>query len=169
MGITVNYTLRLKNERSLSQLIAHVRKFAAAHDWPVRDISTQSTKLDRSTHTEDAEYAGPSSGIEVLPDERCDPLRFEFGIDQVAQDFVKTQFAGLDCHLAVLGLLHELTPYLSDLDVEDEGEFWDTSETALLARNLAVCDRMLRDALDESPNARGPVRLPSGRWVDIIA
>jgi len=77
MGVTVHYTLRLKDDRSLSPLIAHIRKFAAARDWPVRDISEQSTRLDRSTDSEDTEYVGPSSGIEVLPDERCDPLRFE--------------------------------------------------------------------------------------------
>jgi hypothetical protein len=103
----------------------------------------------------------------VLPDERCDPLRFEFGIDHVAQSFVKTQFAGLDAHLAVVSLLDELTPYLSDLAVEDEGEFWDTRDMAVLARNLAACDQMIRDAL-ESPDVSGPVGLPSGRWVDIL-
>lgn len=30
-------------------------------------------------------------------------------------------------------------------------------------------NQMLRDALHESPDARGPVRLSSGRWIDILA
>jgi hypothetical protein len=67
----------------------------------------------------------------------------------------------------VVSLLDELTPYLSDLAVEDEGEFWDTRDMAVLARNLAACDQMIRDAL-ESPDVSGPVGLPSGRWVDIL-
>lgn len=47
MGITAYYTVRLKGEGSLGPLIAHVRQFAAAHDWPARAIAERKTTLDR--------------------------------------------------------------------------------------------------------------------------
>jgi hypothetical protein len=122
MGITIHYQLHLRDERALHGLIATVRAYATAHGWPMRDIALAEAVLPRSNDAGDWEYNGPSSGIEVLPDEYSDPVRFEFGTDLVASDFTKTQFAGPVAHQKVVQLLDALKGFLSVLDVVDEGE-----------------------------------------------
>lgn len=168
MGITIHYQLRLRDENALHGLIATVRAYADAHGWPVRDITLADAVLPRSNDAGDWEYTGPSSGIEVLPDEYSDPVRFAFGSDLLASDFTKTQFAGPDVHRQVIHLLDALSGFLSELQVVDEGEYWERRDPEALARSISTCGDMIRDAIATHPNARGPVRLASGRWADVI-
>ena len=37
-----------------------------------------------------------------------------------------------------------------------------------LAQSMATCGDMIRDAMATHPNAKGPVRLATGRWADVI-
>jgi len=118
---------------------------------------------------QDWDYDGPTSGIEILPHERCDPLRLEFDVDLYVQEYTKTQFAGPGVHREVVALLRELAPHFAMLQVDDEGEYWDTNDAALLTKHIETCNRALADELREHPGAQGPVQIAVGRWVDIIS
>jgi len=72
-------------------------------------------------------------------------------------------------HTEVIALLRELAPHFEALHVDDEGEYWDTSDAALLTRHIDTCNRVLADELRKHPGARGPVQIAAGRWVDIIS
>ena len=82
---------------------------------------------------------------------------------------MKTQFAGVPTHVAIIELFRRIEPFFESLKIEDEDEFWDTSDESTLERHINPCDEVLQDVLTKNPKAKGPVRLPNGRIVDYIS
>jgi hypothetical protein len=169
MGVTIHFEGKLKDRAGLEVVVRSVGAFAQVRGWRATPISEMEAHLARVRDEADWDYDGPTSGIEVLPHERCDPVRLEFDADLYVQEFTKTQFAGPSVHREVIALLRELAPNFETLQVDDEGEYWDTSDAALLTKHMDACNRALEDELRKDPRAQGPVRVEGGRWVDILS
>jgi hypothetical protein len=152
----------LKTPAAYPLLLDELREYAESRGWPCESISERQTTLKRVREERDWDYSGPTLGLQLHPDENSDPLRFEFDRDYYVQEFVKTQFAGVDTHVAIIGLLRSIQPFFERLKVEDEGEFWTTSDESVLAEHIRRCDDILQEMLAKHPGARGPVRLASG-------
>lgn len=57
---------------------------------------------------------------------------------------MKTQFAGSDTHVYVIGLLKYLKKrYISDLEVSDESEYWDTGDRQVLEAKMTLLNDKL--------------------------
>ena len=169
MGVTIHFEGKLRDRGSLEAVVRAAGAFAQVRGWRVEPISQVQAHLARVRDEKDWDYDGPTSGVELLPHERCDPLRLEFDADLYVQEFTKTQFAGPSIHREVIALLRELAPNFATLYVDDEGEYWDTSDTAVLTRHIDACNRALADELRKHPGSEGPVRIEGGRWVDILS
>lgn len=168
MGITINFEGRLVGAAEYDRLVDTVTRYAAPRGWPVTEIPRLERKLLRvDAEGEDADYSGPSFGLEVLPSPECDPLRFEFDETLYVQEFCKTQFAGAPVHVEIVELLSDLRPLFIDLIVDDEGHYWDTRDPERLERLLVGVDAILKDMLGKDPHARGPIRRSDGRIVDL--
>jgi len=168
MGVTIHFEGRLKNEASLEQVIGAARTFAEREGWRHEPINETATTLERVRDEEDWDYHGPTSGIAVYPHENAEPLRLEFDRDLFVQEYIKTQYAPAQIHVKVVDLLKEIAPAFAEFAVVDEGEYWDTEKPEVLVRHLQNCFRVLDDELSARPELQGPVRLPSGRIVDLI-
>jgi hypothetical protein len=70
--------------------------------------------------------------------------------------------------LAVVALLRRVEPLFSKLVVDDEGEFWNTGDLAVLENHVETIRKVINDELKKNPNARAKVRTPDGRLVDLI-
>ena len=92
----------------------------------------------------------------------------EFSSDLVCQDFVKTQFAGADIHIAVLDLFRRLKPHFARLEIEDEGEYWASNDRNRLEQHIGTVNRMLNDIRRENTSAKGPIKLKDGKIADVI-
>jgi hypothetical protein len=169
MGVTIHFEGRLKTPAVYSAFLDELRDYAVSHSWPCETIFEQQTILKRVRDEQAWDYSGPTFGLQLLPDPNADPLRFEFDKDYRVQEYVKTQFAGVDTHVAIIGLLRRIQPFFECLTVEDEGEFWATSEESVLATHIQKCNEVLKDLLEKNPGAKGPVRLPNGRIVDYMS
>ena len=169
MGVTIHFEGRVKTPTAYRLLIDELHDFAAIRGWPCEDISESQTTLKRVRDEKDWDYSGPTFGVQLHPDENADPLRFEFDRDYYLQEFVKTQFAGTATHIVIIDLLKRIEPFFERFIVEDEGEFWETSDESALARHIQRCDEVLQEMLAKHPGARGPVRLASGRIVDFMS
>jgi hypothetical protein len=168
MGVTIHFEGKLKDQATFEAVVQAAGAFARARGWGVEPISEVDAHLARVRDEEDWDYQGPTSGVAILPHERCDPLRLEFDVDLYVQEYTKTQFAGPGVHMEVVALLRELAPHFETLQVDDEGEYWDTSDAALLTKHIETCNRALTDEIRKHPGAQGPVQIAAGRWVDII-
>jgi hypothetical protein len=148
MGVAIHYRGRLRVGSDAQTLVVAAATEAQRRGWK---------------HSESA-----SLGLVVLPDERCDPIELQPDEDLLIDSFVKTQFAGADVHADVAQFLKGLTSHFVDWAVEDEGEFYETGDLELLQQHMTAFDKALDEHLKNNPDARGPVRLPSGRWVDVM-
>src|SRR2546430_732516 len=87
MGVTIHFEGKLKDHASLEAVVRAADAFARARSWRVEPISEMEAHLARVRDEQDWDYAGPTSGIEILPHERCDPLRLEFDEDLYVQEY----------------------------------------------------------------------------------
>src|SRR5262249_23521889 len=135
--------------------------------WEVREANVANAAVRRVVAGKERLYQGPLTGIVIYPHPMCEPIYIQFGTDLLMSDFVKTQFAGPDVHVEVIGLLRKLKPLLADLQVSDEGEYWQTNDRAKLATNIAAVNAMVESIRKSHPGAKGPVKIGE-RIIDLV-
>ena len=169
MGVTIHYSGHLKEPSAYLLLLDALQDFAGQHGWSHRPISQQGVTLNRWDDS-DREWTvtGDTRGIELRLHDDCEPVAFEFDADHFMQDHVKTQYAPPEIHISITELFRHLLPFFSDLDVFDEGEYWESRDPDRLNELFNDCFQALHAALAENPNARGPVHIGEGRIADII-
>lgn len=168
MGVTIHFEGRLANDVSIDRVVEVAREYAKHQGWRTDEVNEASVTLQRVREEEPQDYTGPVRGLVLHPHEWSDPVRLEFDETRYIQDFAKTQFAGGEVHTQVIELLDSLQPYFATLAVDDEGEYWGTRDLDALSRHLSNTSGALEDYLREHPGSKGPVKLESGRIVDII-
>ncbi|NWG28500.1 MAG: hypothetical protein HXY48_08200, partial [Ignavibacteriaceae bacterium] len=63
--------------------------------------------------------------------------------------FIKTQFAPPEIHIAIVKLLKYLkNKYIANLEVIDEGGYWETEDKELLIKNISFLNRKM-DQVEE--------------------
>ena len=168
MGVTIHFEGQLTGEEAYVDLIALVSSIAKAEAWKIDPIENSEVTLLRVRSEENWDYVGPVKGITVYLHDDCDPVRFEFDKDLYVQEFTKTQFAGVDVHLKVMELLRATEPFFKELKVEDEAEFWETTDVEILKCHFDRVQNVIEDELKKNPRARFKVKDPRGRIIDLI-
>jgi hypothetical protein len=168
MGVTIHFEGILRDEAAYSALLGQVREFSARQHWSVAELLEARRPLSRVRNEEAWDYVGLTRGIIVHPHDNSEPLRFEFDEKLYIQEYCKTQFAGPEIHMAIVNLLRLLQPLFEALNVEDEGEYWDTSDASGLSGHMKWVDAQIARLVSEKPSRRTAVRLPSLRIVDVI-
>lgn len=159
MGVTIHFKGALKVASVFDEVIRVAESFANDRGWPTRRIELDEVRLSRVNDDEsDWEYVGPVRGTILTPHPFSEEVRLEFDRDYYVQEFCKTQYAGVMTHKEVVGLLDAITPYFSTLQVDDEGEYFESRDERRLAERLGEDLSMLRKVLDENPHAKGPIR-----------
>jgi len=167
-GVTIHYEATAKDLPSARRFIELARAEAQRLGWEVQEANQATATITRVIGETEKPYTGPLNGIVIRPHPLCDPMFLQFGSDLFLQDFVKTQFAGPDIHIAIVGLLKKLQPSLRSLSVEDEGDYWNTRSRKVLTEHMNTVNRLVALRKKANPTARGPVRLTDGRVVDLI-
>lgn len=168
MGITIHFEGRLKDEDSFERVMRAAKELAEAQSWPLSKISENMVALQRVKDEEDWDYVGPTKGIQLLPHENCEPLRLEFDKDLYIQEYIKTQFAPQEIHILVSRFLHAVEPEFVQMEVVDEGEYFETGDISMLEHHRKRFFEALDEYLAQDDKYYGPVRLPSGRIVDAL-
>ncbi len=168
MGVTIHFDGCLKNKTALRQVMDMVQKWADSHSWPINEIPREKRTLKRVKDEADWDYTGFTEGMQLHPHPDSEPLRLEFDEDGFIQEYIKTQFAGSQCHIQVIEFLRSIEIYFTNLTVSDEGEYWETGDNEKLIEHINKCDQVLNEILRTNPKAIGPQRMPSGRIVDCI-
>lgn len=168
MGLSIHYSGMLRSPDVLPSLIEEAADIAESLHWPYECV-------EKTT-------AIPVSGILIAPDGSeplwltfheegfmCNPMLYEYvlkvegkGIPKEAESwlFTKTQYAGVDAHIAMIKLLRYLSQqYFSRLELHDESKYWETNDEALCREIFSKYDFMIKEvgaALNEleiDPNA----------------
>jgi hypothetical protein len=139
MGVTIHYKGKLNSNDELDSFCEEMEDIAKSMGWKHTVID----KFDTNDKT-------PVKGIIIRPHEKSESLQlisdqlgnlrnvfaFEFaGEDSelTYMNFIKTQFAPVEIHIAVIKLLKYIQQkYISNLDVYDEGDYWQTGNEKIL-------------------------------------
>ena len=167
-GVTIHYEGTAASPDSVVKILAAVTAFAKKNKWKIEDASITKGRLQRVIDEKDKDYEGKITGVVIRVADNCEPLHFQFGEDLFMQDYVKTQFAGIDVHIQIVHLFESLRPYFKKIDVYDEGDYWEAHDKAVLVDHIAKVDSMIEEIKKKNPKARGPLRMESGRIADIV-
>jgi hypothetical protein len=168
LGITIHFEGKLRNERCLSEAVPIAEEYANKLKWPWETIDEVEVTLPRVRDEKDWDYTGPVRGIALFPHEDCEPVRLQFDSDLYVQEYTKTQFAGPEIHIAVVTLLRSLEPLFEQLEIVDEGEYWDGSDAQRLRSLIDGCNEAIAEELAKNPNAKYKVKLQHGQIIDIL-
>jgi hypothetical protein len=154
MGVTIHYAGRLRTRFDLEGFLVVAEKLAEERRWHHERFR------QAPDHTE--------TGFVTYPHPDCEPIQFVFDQKGRVSGWVKTQFAGPETHIEVVGFLRQLRSHLVKFGVRDEGEYWETGCEDTLRGHIETINRVIREYVESNPNIRTCVHLPSGLIVDYI-
>ena len=161
MGVTIHYSGQLADVGKVNIMCDELVQIAEKMDWSYNRLDEDWSKPAdvRLEHDErGARIVGHLAlkGISFKSHPKCETVSFFFdssgklcdpmGVVLISEGSlkpedawiaVKTQFAGPEIHLWIVGLLKYLKEhYIPDLEVRDEGEFWETGDFELLKEKM---------------------------------
>jgi hypothetical protein len=169
MGVTIHFEGKLKSEDEYEKVVDTAKFFAVTNNLDYKVFAEIDKVLQRVKDEEDWDYKGPTKGIAIQPDENSDPLNLEFDQDLYVQEFCKTQFSDISVHIIIVDFLRQIEPHFETFKVDDEGEYWDTSDFSILQEHLDKCFKAIEEAKKENTALQGPFRLDDGRIVDLMS
>jgi len=177
MGVTIHYRGQLADVGKLNALCDELVQIAEKMDWSYNRLEEDWSKpADVSLKHDEraARIVGHLGlqGISFKPHPRCESVSIFFnasgnlcdpiGVTLISEGSlksenawvaVKTQFAGPEIHVWIVGLLKYLKKhYIPDLEVRDESEYWETGNIDELNEKMnflnekmdAVCGELSR-------------------------
>ncbi|MCK4446815.1 MAG: hypothetical protein KAW56_07015 [Candidatus Marinimicrobia bacterium] len=142
MGITVHYKGRINDPVNIDRLIDEINDICEDMKWEYTIIQKEENDIG---HPPRLLVGQAIKGIVFTIHEKCDMVGFIFDKkgylrspisipyfeenddDQLVVS-VKTQYSSPDIHIVLIKLLRYIkSKYIENLEVTDEGEFWETS------------------------------------------
>lgn len=142
MGLSIHYSGTIRSTTQIPQLVAEVQDVCAIFGWPY--------------HVADDENI---NGISFTPPE-CETLCLTFSpngelvsrllllynIHPATTISVKTQYAGIAVHKAIIKLLWHLSKtYLAHFELQDEGGYWESGDEAVLQKQFELYNTLLKE------------------------
>jgi hypothetical protein len=136
MGLSIHYSGKLKDSALLPQLAEEVQDVCSVLGWRFRS-------------SEDGfGFTPPESEtfcFDFQPDGTLvNKMYLRYNIEPSNTVSVKTQFAGMDVHLAAVKLLKHLSKkYFAVFEVKDEGGYWETNDEEVLSKQFGLYNWLL--------------------------
>lgn len=192
MGVSVHYRGRLNSTGQLSALRNELRDIASRIGWRYWildedwNVPAEAILAHNEKTCEIKGHLG-LKGIQLTPPGQSEPLCFFFDSEgnlrspmnvvlirdgtlapEDAWISVKTQFLSAQMHVLIVGLLKYVKGrYLSNLEVIDEGEYWETGDYRVLEEKM----RLIQEKLDYVSNELSSIQIDdvAGLSADEIA
>lgn len=177
MGITIHFRGSLTDLDKINKLVSEIEDICKIMNWEFRVLDDDWCKPDDAQIIKDGDGIGITGnlglkGIGFKPHEECEWVDLYFDRNRTLSSIttrrlqlqdqsdthnnnwnsVKTQFAPVKIHIAIIKLLRWLKEkYIHDLEVSDEGEYWDTDNPDLLHSHKETIS-MTMTSLEEKLN-----------------
>lgn len=159
MGLSIHYSGIIKDYVLVDELIIEVEDICKIFNWRYTVFTKENSGND-TKHIQNPDFVDYTiedlKGIVFSP-ENCEPVMLTFFPSGKLCSFVKlkynnpktndlmvevvsakTQYAGLDPHIAVLNLLQYLKDkYFAAFKLSDEGNYWATKDKKILEENFS--------------------------------
>ncbi|MCE3283320.1 MAG: hypothetical protein K0Q66_2057 [Chitinophagaceae bacterium] len=126
MGLSIHYQGKIRSCELISPLCEELKDICSGLGW-------------KWTFIDDPRLSGV-----VFSPQNCERVFFIFNTEGVLVSLVepdnipgvisvKTQYAGIDAHIALIKLIRHLSEkYFREFDLDDEGRFWETGNVKVL-------------------------------------
>lgn len=179
MGITIHYRGRINKTEEVEKLAEEIEDFSRQLGWKSKRWNNDwakpnTSEISRTDGKIQIKGYVPLRGIDLFPHEHCEPFSLTFtsegwlvnvvgmsliaGEKTTAEKFwmsTKTQFAPLEIHITIVKLLEYLKKrYIPNLEVHDDGDYWETGDIDELKRRRDSVSRamdMLEDRISAIP------------------
>lgn len=173
MGISIHYKGEIKDTTLVYSVVDELKDISEIMNWNFTIIDNNWDKplsAELTTHENRTEITGhiPLKGILMNLHPNCEPLSVMFDRNGNLQSIygmivnqqennkpdsyylsVKTQFAPPETHIAIVKLLKYLKKkYIPDLEVLDEGSYWETGDKDLLTQKISFINKKI-DQIEE--------------------
>jgi hypothetical protein len=156
MGVSIHYQGGLGAGASLPELVAELEDIALSKGWEAHRIELDAENpvfegviLEPNDRTESLAFLFDREGrLRNLVDLICG----QFEPDPRCSYFVssKTQYGDVGTHLWIVGLLRYLkSKYLPDLEVNDEGGYWESGDVAELEHRREFLNEKMAELAGE--------------------
>lgn len=140
MGLSIHYSGTIKDTAVISQLIEEVQDVCTILGWKWH-INNDKKLTGISFTPPECETVGLNF---LANGELVSKVMLKYDIHPATTISVKTQYAGMDVHMAVIKLLKHLAKhYFSVFELSDEGGYWETSDEEVLHKKFGVYNMML--------------------------
>jgi len=161
MGVSIHYRGRVADTQNIKTICDELAAIADKMNWHYTRLDedwTQSADATIEVTEQGSQITGhlPLKGIVLTLNPKCETLGFLFDSNGNLCDpismvnisegtlkpedvwiSVKTQYAGPETHIGVIGLLKYLKKlYIPDLEVQDEGGYWETGNFKILKEKM---------------------------------
>jgi len=183
MGVSIHYRGRLTDIQKVKSICDELATIAEKMNWRYTCLKEDWSKPVLSSIDDTAKGADinghlPLKGIALTLHAKCEALSFFFDENGNLRDPIsmvnvsaetlqledawisaKTQFAGPDVHIWIIGLLKYLKKfYIPNLEVQDEGEYWQPENAEILKEKMNFIDKKIAAVSEElSRVARGHI------------
>lgn len=140
MGLSIHYSGTIKDKTLIPQLVEEVQDVCTILDW--RWHLTKDENIDGISFTPPE---CETLSLTFLPTgEAVSAILLKYGIHPATTISVKTQYAGIDVHIAVIKLLKHLSQrYFSHFELSDEGGYWETDDEEVLRKKFGQYNAIL--------------------------
>ena len=159
MGIKINYFGKLNEPGLAGKIIRELEDISNEMDWEYTVINEEPNII---------------GGIVITPHPKSEPFSFIFDLngftlsimdispgetevntEQINYVSVKTQYTPVEIHIAMIKLLKYLKKkYINDLEVMDEGCYWETGDKELLINKISFLNEMMDKIADVLDNIK---------------
>lgn len=168
MGVTIHYRGKLDHISDESVLRNELAEFARRLGWEAQMLDEDWSEPSDAQLVHEVGKANIEGhlglkGISIQPHEHCETAEFFFdsegnltsimgtilmleGKIEAGKQYnsVKTQFAPIETHITLIELLRYLKKrYISNLEVTDEGEYWETGERKVLEQKIGFLEKAM--------------------------
>jgi hypothetical protein len=176
MGVSIHYRGRINNITLIPRLCEEIRDIADSMGWPSTTIDDDWSDPTNAVLLEKGEINGNLGlkGIQFTPRPNSESFSLFFDHDghllspmsrlmindghllpEATWISIKTQFAGPDTHVWIIGLLKYLKKcYISDLEVSDESEYWETGDRGKLESKMELLNKNMQELTDYFSSAQ---------------
>lgn len=146
MGLSIHYSGTIKNISLVPLLAEEVQDVCTVLHWNYHIFDDEDFKgiCFSPPECEPVFLTFDNNGI------LCSPVLWQLKIEPITTISTKTQYAGLQTHVAVIKLLkHIEARYFCEFELIDEGDYWESGDVAVLQKQFDRYNFLL-DAVTES-------------------
>jgi len=181
MGVTIHYRGTLDDPGRIDQLRRELADIGKSMGWVASTLDDSwldppTARLEHQNGVATIKGHLGLKGITLHPGNNAESLSFLFDAQGCLRSFMdvilrcegnavtekswvsmKTQFTSPDVHVWIIGLLKYLKKrYMPDLEVSDEGEYWETADREALVSKMQLINDKINSLAEELSSPEFP-------------